>query len=230
MDSRATKQSTQPEEFGQVGLLTYGTVRAIDPAHRLIALGLPDGRTAIIRVSDSVSNFDQVRPGEDVVVRYTEPAVIAITKSGTSRQEDASPQQNGEEQGSEPRASTERQQQSQAPEQQQPRASQQSSDSSKATISGEVAGIDSSTGVLVVQSDDGDELVMRAPDSGALADLDKGDRVLVTYIEAAIVGIQSVEDSEEWMRAQRRSGTSSDMDGADEQDHAGSGARTTEPR
>lgn len=261
----ASDQSTPPDS-GQPSVLTYGTVRAIDTNNRLIALALPDGRTAIARVSDSVSNFEQIEPGEVVVIRYTEPAVISVTKRDVPQQQeqhDMSRPDKAQPQSSQPQASQQQkpqasQQEAQTPERkqqpqasaqqqpqasgQQPQASQRSSDRSgtqgsntrqdesqpKATIAGEVAGVDRSAGVLVVQSDEGDEVVMRAPDSNALADLDEGDRVLVTYTEAAIVGIQPAEGSEQRLPAQKEGGTSNEMQGQEEDSQGSPSGRRLE--
>jgi len=85
-----------------------------------------------------------------------------------------------------------------------------------------------------VQSDEGDELVMRAPDSDALAAVDRGDRVLVTYTEAAIVAIQPVEDADQLLRGQKGSGTSNDMESSDQENEDesedGSSGRGSESR
>jgi len=189
-----------------------------------------------------------------VVVRYTEPAVIAITKSDMPQKReprDVSPRQNEQSQDWPPQPSE--QEQSQSPQQvpqasepqqrQQPHAPQQSSGRSrtqgntgqeepqlKATITGAVAGVDRDAGVLVVHSDKGDELVMRAPDSDALSELDEGDRVLVTYTEAAIVGIQPVQDSQQRLQAPQRNGPSTDEEDSDEDSEDGTSGNEPQNR
>ena len=239
----ASDQNTL-RESGPASLLTYATVLAIDPPSRLIALELPDGRTAVARVGDGVENFDQLQLGEVVVVRYVEPAVIAISKTDMPQQQDQQKSPNSQPQASqqeEPQTSQRAPGRPQAPQQQQPQASSsarprmegnavQDESLPKAIVSGKVADVDRNNGVLVVHSDDGDELVMHAPDGHSLTDLGKGDRVLVTYTEAAIVGIQPVEDSDQLLRAQKRGGTSNDVEDSDQQSARGSGGRESESK
>jgi hypothetical protein len=51
----------------------------VDKAKRKVAVQGPAGKKRIFRVGKEVERFDELKPGEDVVVRYTEAIAIKIT-------------------------------------------------------------------------------------------------------------------------------------------------------
>ena len=57
------------------------TVDAIDPRTRMISLTGPRGNTVSFKLGDAVQDLDQIHPGDQVVVRYTEALAMAVDKS-----------------------------------------------------------------------------------------------------------------------------------------------------
>lgn len=55
-------------------------VEAIDYQTRAIALKGPLGNTRIVRVSDAVERFQEIKPGDQVVVRVTEAFALSVVK------------------------------------------------------------------------------------------------------------------------------------------------------
>ena len=55
-------------------------VDAVDQAQRTVTLTGPQGRTVTLPVDPSVEQFDQVKPGDDVVVTYAESLALSLVK------------------------------------------------------------------------------------------------------------------------------------------------------
>jgi len=55
-------------------------VEAIDPATRTVTLRGPDGGTKTSKVDERVQRLDEVKPGDEVVVRHTEALAIAVSR------------------------------------------------------------------------------------------------------------------------------------------------------
>jgi hypothetical protein len=55
-----------------------GTVEAIDYAKRRVTLKGPDGKTRTIKFDPSVTRLDDVKKGDQIVVRYTEATVFSV--------------------------------------------------------------------------------------------------------------------------------------------------------
>ena len=65
------------------------TVESIDHDKRLVSLRGENGRTATVEVSPDVRNLAQVKPGDNVVVRYYEALAAQLKKKGESTTLDA---------------------------------------------------------------------------------------------------------------------------------------------
>jgi len=55
-----------------------GTVEAIDYAKRRVTLKGPDGKTRTIKFDPSVTRLDDVKKGDQIVVRYTEATAFSV--------------------------------------------------------------------------------------------------------------------------------------------------------
>ena len=159
---------------GQRSLIVRGTVEGIDPENRLFALQSPGGKTAIIYADENLQNFEKLKLGEPATVRYTEAAVLAISRKGVFGQQRARFQSQ--------RAAG--------------RSSQLSSDSPaqktrpRTSMFGKVIDIDQSNGNITVESDEGLRIDMHASDDQAIAGIYVGERILVTYAEAIAISVQ----------------------------------------
>jgi len=61
-------------------LVTAATVEAIDLQKRTVTLRGPQGNAVTLKVDEQVKKFDQVKAGDEVVVRHTEAVAIAVQK------------------------------------------------------------------------------------------------------------------------------------------------------
>jgi len=57
-------------------------VEAIDPVTRRVRLKAADGRSMMVQAGPAVQNFDQVKVGDRVTVRYTEALAAEVVKPG----------------------------------------------------------------------------------------------------------------------------------------------------
>ena len=57
-----------------------GTVEAVDPVKRRVTLKGSEGKTRTIKVDPSVKRLDEVKKGDQIVVRYTEATVFSVRK------------------------------------------------------------------------------------------------------------------------------------------------------
>lgn len=60
------------------------TVESIDLPKRLVSLRAANGHTATVEVSPEVRNLSQVKPGDNVVVRYYQAIAAQLRKKGES--------------------------------------------------------------------------------------------------------------------------------------------------
>jgi len=155
-------------------VIVRGTVVAVDPENRLFALQSPSGKTAIIYADEDVENFERLSLGQPATVRYAEAEVLALARNGVFRQQKAGTQL-------EPAAEA---------------SSLQSYESAidpmrpQISIFGKVGAIDPRNRHIYVENEDGWQIEMRTPSDKIIAGVKIGERVLVTYAEAAAISIQ----------------------------------------
>lgn len=62
-------------------------VQAVDAANRTVTLKGPRGKIVTLPVGPEVKNFDQIKTGDFVVVRYYEALTLELKKGGTAMRE-----------------------------------------------------------------------------------------------------------------------------------------------
>jgi len=62
-------------------------VQAVDAANRTVTLKGPKGKIVTLPVGPEVKNFDQIKAGDFVVVRYYEALTLELKKGGTAMRE-----------------------------------------------------------------------------------------------------------------------------------------------
>ena len=87
-DGAAVLTATSPGE-GAVELVAKITasVEAVDAANRTVTLKGPRGNIVTLVVGPEVDNFDQIKVGDLVVVRYLEALTLELKKDGTAMRE-----------------------------------------------------------------------------------------------------------------------------------------------
>jgi hypothetical protein len=61
---------------------TTEVVQDIDPKKRVITLKDPEGNTNKVKVDEKVQNLDQIKKGDEIVIKATEAVAISISKRG----------------------------------------------------------------------------------------------------------------------------------------------------
>jgi hypothetical protein len=146
------------------------TVRAIDPAARTLVVEGDEGGATTMRIGGDVRNFDNVRVGDRVRVRYTEAVAQTIAEHPDSAIR----------QRIEADAAT------QAPPGGRPgmRALE------RVTVVANVVAVDREGGRVTLLGTGREPLQLRVPDERMLSRLDRGDQVVATYMQSAAVSIE----------------------------------------
>ncbi len=77
----AVKASEPGKAAAAEAIEVRARVVGIDKASRSVDLKRPDGKVVSITVGDEVKNFDQIKLGDDVVVRYVRALTLELLKS-----------------------------------------------------------------------------------------------------------------------------------------------------
>jgi Cu/Ag efflux protein CusF len=163
--ARAQKPVTQTEA---TELTTK--IEAIDKTARLVTLKDKDGESETIYCGPEVRRFDELKVGDTVTVRYYESVAYAIRKPG---QASRLPAATGDTkitrgQGARPSGTIARQE--------------------TATVT--IKAIDTKTPSVTVLSEDGRTVSFKVEDKKNLKDVKVGDKVEVTYTEAAMISVK----------------------------------------
>ncbi|HTN50612.1 MAG TPA: hypothetical protein VMK32_14390 [Burkholderiaceae bacterium] len=62
--------------------LLTATITAVDKAKRLVTLKGPEGNSVVFQAGPAVKNFDQLKAGDLVVVKYVEALTLELKKGG----------------------------------------------------------------------------------------------------------------------------------------------------
>lgn len=148
------------------------TVEAIDPATRMVRMRGANGRPMAIQAGPGVQNFNQIKVGDRLTVRYTEAIAAEVVKPGTGVT------------SSTPNVTTGRADAGQAP-------GVSGSASAKGVV--KVLGVDAATNTVEFSGADGTPRKIRVTDAKAqefVRGLKVGDEVQLTFTEAIAVGFQ----------------------------------------
>lgn len=76
-------EATAPGEAAAASVVTVSAlVTAVDKAARVVTLKGPSGNTYRVVAGPEVRNLDQIKVGDEVVVRHLEAVVLELTKGG----------------------------------------------------------------------------------------------------------------------------------------------------
>jgi Cu/Ag efflux protein CusF len=79
---------TSPGKGSAARVVTItASVESVDPAERTVTLKGPRGRVVTLPVSEKVKNFDKIKVGDMVAVRYLEALSLELKKNGTGIRE-----------------------------------------------------------------------------------------------------------------------------------------------
>jgi hypothetical protein len=77
---RVAPKGKKPAVFAIDVVEITAKVTAIDYNKRMVTLKGPEGNEKTISVNENVKNFDQIKAGDEVVVRHTEALAISVVK------------------------------------------------------------------------------------------------------------------------------------------------------
>lgn len=144
------------------------SVEAIDAANRTMTLRGPRGRVVTLPVAADVHNFDQIKAGDIVVVRYVEALALELKKSGPGMRE---------------RAETE------AATVAKPGERPAAAEARQTTIVADVIGVDPRRQIVTLRG--GRRTIdVKVRDPNQLKLLKAGDQVEATFAEAAVVAVE----------------------------------------
>jgi hypothetical protein len=151
------------------------TVVAVDFAHRAVTLKRADGEVSTIDVGEQVRNFDQIKVGDTVRAKYTRALVLELKKGpaaqGAPTEEHAiTPAPTA---GAKPGGGIAR----------------------KVTAVADVVAVDPLHQLVTLRGPGGNEVDLNVRDPKQLANIQKGDHVLVTYVEAVAISVESTMHS-----------------------------------
>jgi hypothetical protein len=205
------QQVVRPLQVMREVIALRGTVINIDRQNRVVTLQGAGGDTLVARVGDNVQNFDKLKVGEPAVVRYTEAAVLEITKNGKSGQAQNTQQQSSQSAQSSSQSTQSPQQSAQSS--QQPSGQDQLPTHTQISVVGRVTNVDPSNNKVTVQDQDGQQIEMKAPNKEALSGITKGDKVFVTYTEATAISVQTGQTTGQQQSDQSSGQAQSDQSG-----------------
>jgi hypothetical protein len=76
---KAAKEGPKKLSGSQTSSIT-ATVEAIDTAHRELTLKGPGGKVVVLQVPEAVKRFNEIKVGDQVVIRVTEALALAVVK------------------------------------------------------------------------------------------------------------------------------------------------------
>ena len=162
---------TAPGKAGAIATLRAdATVEAVDPATRTVSLKLKDGTQRKFVAGDEVRNFDQIKVGDTLKVRYAEALTLELKKDGKAvvgRTETGSLQRSAP--GQKPGGVAER----------------------ELTAVGEVVAVDEKARKVSVKNAQGEIIDLPVQDPAQYKLIKKGDQVQATYRQALAISLEA---------------------------------------
>jgi Cu/Ag efflux protein CusF len=162
---------TAPGKAGAAAVVTaQGVIEAVDPKTREVKIKLANGETRTIVAGEEVRNFDQIKVGDKLNVKYLESATIELKKGGkavvarteSSTMERAKP-------GEKPGGVATR----------------------EIKVVSDVVAVDEKAKKVSVKNDKGEVVSVDVRDPEQLKLIKKGDQVEVTYIQAVAISLEA---------------------------------------
>jgi len=145
------------------------TVEAVDPATRSVTLKGPKGDLHTIVAGDEVRNFDQIKVGDKVTVKYLESLTIELKKDGKAVV-----------------GRTEKSDLQRAAAGQKPGGIAQH----EVTVVADVVGVDMKKKTVSVKNDKGEVVDLHVQDPEQIKLVKKGDQIQATYTEAVAIAME----------------------------------------
>src|SRR5215469_9881165 len=160
---------TQPPPTTPTATMSAKVI-AVDSAQHTVTLQSPKGKTRTIEVGDQVRNFDQIKVGDTVHVKYTQALALELKKGAVSTGEPAA-----EAAMTPPPAAG---------------AKPGGTVAQKVTAMTEVTAINPAKHLVTLRGPKGNEVDVEVQDPEQLKNIKVGDHVQVTYVEALAISVK----------------------------------------
>jgi hypothetical protein len=175
--SKATNAAQPDSATAPVGIANTrtlsGAVESFDTAHRRVVLQGEDGTMTTVVMGPSVKDFNNLKKGDKVSIRYSEAVALAVAKGD---QKDLG----------EIRQRVEAEALRQGP----PGGKPSLSAMERTTLVANVFHIDRQAGTLTLRGTSGVPVQMRVQDKKSLQGIEKNDQVVVSFIEATALSVE----------------------------------------
>jgi len=162
--------ATEPGKGKAVAVVhATATVESVNPQTREVVLKMPKGGTQTIVAGDEVRNFDQIKAGDKVKVKYMEALALELKKNGKAvvgRSEKASMDRAAA--GEKPGGVALK----------------------EVTVVADVVGVDHKTNTISLKNEHGEIVPLHLDDPEQVKLVKKGDQVQATYTEAIAVSLE----------------------------------------
>ncbi len=146
---------------------TVAIVQSVDQDARTVTLKNPKGESFRVKVDDRVKNLSQVRPGDRVMITYSEAMAVQVVKKGEGQEDQAIVTES-------------------APAGDKPKGSVTKTISTVA----EVLGVDQKKGSITLRTKDGDVETVYVRHPERLAGVRTGDHLWIKYTEGVAVSVE----------------------------------------
>jgi hypothetical protein len=167
--------------YGGRAVTLNGTIESVDRVTRTVSVRAEDGRVHALRLKDA-ADIEDLAKGAKVTARYQEAMLLTVARS------DASPQVQSQATQDTPNGGAPAVQEVQ-----------------HTSVMAQVTDVDRKANRVVLETPNGQSIQLGVRDPEAIKDLQTGDKVVATYIEAVALSIQP-QDEASAREAPRREG------------------------
>lgn len=165
-------QTAQPKVLDAkadvVRLTAVGTITAIDPATRMVAIKGPNDRTVVVTAGPDVRNFDSMKVGDKVEVDYETAVVVALRKGATGREKIETEVAARAPAGGKPGAAA----------------------AKVTTIVARIENVDRKNNTATLQGPEGRYVVVKVRDPNLMKDVKVGEEVAIAFYEAVGIAVR----------------------------------------
>ena len=164
--------ATAPGAAGAVAFVNVSaTVEAVDPATRTVSLKGPKGNVVDVVAGEEVRNFDQIRKGDKLTVRYAEALTLELRKDGKAVGRADSEAMKRAAPGQKPGGVARR----------------------DVTIVADVVNVDAGAKKVSLKGPKGNVVDLNVQDPEQLKLIKKGDKVEATYTQALAISMEAAD-------------------------------------
>jgi hypothetical protein len=162
--------ATAPGQAAAMAVVTVSaTVEAVDPATRTVSLKGPKGNVVDVVAGEEVRNFDQIRKGDKLSVKYAEALTLELRKDGKPVGRSETEAMKRSQPGQKPGGAARR----------------------DVTIVADVVGVDAAAKKVSLKGPKGNVVDLNVQDPEQLKLIKKGDKVEATYTQALAISMQA---------------------------------------